>query len=133
LKQVRAEPLPRVEEIIAAMLADPRLVGRTTLRSDDRRWRAVLENPIGYINCLPRINAITVDVGPILAPEFAELRPDNPISCLRPAFLLYKDLRQVEMVYRVPTAVEQHAPAATLHYSNVVHCAAPSEIFAIVE
>lgn len=131
LKDAPSQRLNTVDEIVDVALSDSILIGRTTFWNSDRSWRAVLEYPIGYINCLPRISAFTVDVGPILAPDFDELRPSSPLACLRPAFILYKTLQQIEIVYRVATPIG-HTGAKTLHYSKVVHRPAECEIFRLL-
>lgn len=131
LKDALSQRLNTVNEIVDAVFSDAILVGRTTFWNSDRSWRAVLEYPIGYINCLPRISAFTVDVGPILAPDFDDLRPSSPLASLRPAFILYKTLEQVELVYRVATRIG-NTGAKTLHYSKVVPCPAECEIFKLL-
>lgn len=123
-----ASALPRVQDIIDAMMNEVILVGRTTISNADESWKAILEYPIGYINCLPRIHMITVDVGPIVAPDFSELRGEDPIACLRPSFILYKSLDHAEIVHRVPTPVGN---VETLHYSKILHYPAVTEIVAV--
>jgi len=128
LKSAPARRLDNARQIVDAVFEDALLAGRTTIWNSDRSWRAILEYPIGYINCLPRISGFTVDVGPILAPDFDELNASSPIACLRPTFLLYKALDHVELVYRVPTPIG-NGSTQTLHSSKVVHSPAQCEIF----
>ena len=60
LPQVIARPLKTVEEIFAATLDGEPLVGRTTIWDEERRRRAAIEFPIGYMNIHPPAGRFTL-------------------------------------------------------------------------
>jgi len=113
-----ARELETPNQIIDATLDAKPLVARTTLTSPDGRWQAVLEYPVDYMNVHPPTKGFSIDVGPILYPDFT-VEANPPISMLQPAYVLYKALDDVEFVVRVSTVLA--GGGVTQHYNEVIH------------
>jgi hypothetical protein len=82
------------------------------------------------MNVHPPIKGFTLDVGPVLFPNFD---PSSMplIRRMELAFILYKELDHVEFAVRVPTQIEPSASVQALHYSKVVNMDATNELFSL--
>ena len=130
LPRTAARPLSSPDDIINATLAFEPLVGRTTIFDTSRHWRAVLEYPAVYMNVHPPIKGFTLDVGPVLCPDF-DSAATPLIRRMQLAYIVYKKLDHAEFAIRVPTHIDPSAPAQTLHYSKVVAMDATNELFSL--
>ena len=130
LPRAAARPLPVPDDIIDATLAFEPLVARTTIADARGRWRAVLEYPVVYMNVHPPIQGFTLDVGPILFPDF-DSRAVPMIRRMELAYILYKRLDHAEFAVRVPTPVVAGGPGQTLHYTKVIEMNATNEFFSL--
>lgn len=130
LPRTAARPLPSRDDIIDATLAFEPLVGRTTIFDAGRQWRAVLEYPVVYMNVHPPIRGFTLDVGPVLFPNF-DSASTPLIRRMELAYILYKELDHAEFAIRVPTRIVENAPVQTLHYAKVVNMDAENELFSL--
>ena len=127
---ITARPLPSPDDIITATLAFEPLVGRTTISDTSDRWKAVLEYPVVYMNVHPPIKGFTLDVGPVLFPNF-DSASIPLIRRMELAYILYKNLDHAEFAVRVPTQIVPSSPTQTMHYSKVMHMDAQNELFSL--
>ncbi len=130
LKKAEARPLESRDEIIEATLDLQPMTGRTTLRSDDGAWNAVVEYPIMYMNVHPPIDGIQVDAGPVLLPDPGS-KAKELVSRLDYAYVMYNQLDRAEFALRKPTPVGEEGRAETLHYSEIVKYEATNELFSL--
>ena len=127
LTKTDARRLESRAEIIEATLDCQPMTGRTTLRSEDAAWNAVVEYPIMYMNVHPPAEGIQVDAGPVLLPDFAS-DAEELVSRLDYAYVMYNQLDRAEFALRRPTRVGE---AETLHYSEIVQVEATNELFSL--
>jgi len=128
LKNVSARPLETADEIVKATLEDEPMVGRTTVADRDRKWRAVLEYPIIYMNVHVPSKRFGVDVGPVLFPDFSSTATPL-ISRMELAYIMYQRLDRAEFAVRVATRLTENDGPETSHYSKIIIMEAKNELF----
>ena len=84
LRPCAAEPLGEAARVVEAVLANTRLVAKTTIRSGP--YTAVLEYPVKTINANERDDVYQTDTGPILFPDLVR-EPDELLSGFELAFV----------------------------------------------
>ena len=132
LKSVPAQLLETADEVVKATLDDEAMVGRTTLVSEDGKWRAVLEYPIIYMNVHVPSTQFGVDVGPVLYPDFGSTATPL-ISRMELGYIMYQRFDTAEFAVRVPTKLTKTDVVETSHYSEVIILDAKNEIFSLAK
>lgn len=97
-----AEVLTSAEQIVAATLANDRLVARTQIEND--RYVAVIEYPIKTMNANERDVIYQTDTGPVLFPDLSRDR-DSLIEGIELAFAAFNCSGWIELILRTPTDV----------------------------
>ena len=102
VKTCAGEALQTAEQIVAATLANDRLVARTEI--ENARYHAVIEYPIKTMNANERDHVYQTDTGPILFPDLSR-DPDDLIEGIELAFAAFNCPTWIEIILRVPTDV----------------------------
>ena len=103
-RELNAERLTGDSEIMAATLANRRLVARSTLRDADSGTTAILEYPIKTMNVTRNPDRFQVDTGPLIVPRF-DMESSDPIARFDVAHVVYFTSDYAEFVLRRPHAV----------------------------
>ncbi len=130
IRKADAVRLDSVESMIRAIEQLKSLVAMTTIAGAAGTHDAVLEYPIGYMNFRPDRKAIQVDVGPMLFPGTAG-DVASGVEGLQLAYIMCTGLDRAEFVVRAPTQIGETSGARTLHYSEIIHTAAQTSVYAI--
>jgi hypothetical protein len=122
-------------ESYAAARADRVMACRTSVKSPDGRWSAVMEYPLKTVNLLMSKEQVQVDTGPLLLPTWAipgwgDAMSERVIENLRMAFVVYNAPGVAEFSVRLPTETAPGAPKVW-HYSRVIRIPAESTLFAV--
>jgi hypothetical protein len=104
LKPSEAEKLATDHDIVAATLANRRLVARTTLSDPESGVNTVLEYPIKTMNVTRDPERFQVDTGPLIVPLFDSAEAD-PIARFAVAHVVYWTFDKAEFVLRAPHVV----------------------------
>ena len=116
------------EQIVAAVLDNRRLVGRTHIKNE--RYAAIIEYPIKTINANERDHIYQPDTGPVLLPDLSR-EPMDLIAGLELAFIAFNGADWAEFIVRVPTPVA--ADISVHHYSRPVRLETRNEIVGLLE
>ena len=104
LRELPAEGLSDDSAIMAATLANRRLVARTTIRDADTGTTAILEYPIKTMNVTQNPDRFQVDTGPLIVPRF-DMESSDPIARFDVAHVVYFTSDYAEFVLRRPHTV----------------------------
>ncbi|MCX6994187.1 MAG: hypothetical protein NT011_13740 [Kiritimatiellaeota bacterium] len=130
LKLVEGYSLETRDEIIKSTLESDPIVARTTLWDAKKRWRAVIEYPVVYMNVHTQRRKFQIDVGPVLFPDCISKKSSAPfIACMELAYIMYQEFDRAEFAVRAPTSLGEGNGLETLHYSKVIHTSAKNELF----
>ena len=128
-----AELLESVVEIVAATLANRRLVARTTIHDADSGITAVLEYPIKTMNVTTDPSRFQVDTGPLIVPDLTSTAVP-PIMRLAVAHVVYCSFDRAEFILRRPHVVGERdqQPVSVTDYSEVRFASATHQMWAEV-
>lgn len=115
LCRVEGQPLTTTDQIVAAILANRRLVGQTDYTAPDGS-AIQLEYPIKLINASEVDRYYQTDTGPILWPDLANGWGTNAIATLRQAFIAQSAPGWAELIVNVPTPLSEGI--SVNHYSR---------------
>jgi len=118
-----AELLATPERIVAAVLANEPLVGRTEIQNE--RYVALIEYPIKTMNASERDNVYQPDTGPVILPDLSR-EPADLIAGFELAFLAFNCPDWVEFLVRVPTPMAEGI--SVYHYSQSVRLDSTNQI-----
>lgn len=126
ITRVDAEPLATAAEVVAAILANRRLVARTLY--GDERYRIELEYPVKTVNANERDTVFQPDTGPVLVPDF-EREPEEMIDSLQLAFIAFHTFDWAELLVRVPVPVADGVEV--YHYARSMRIESRNELWAL--
>ena len=108
------------------------IVARTEIANEETRLRAVIEYPVKTMNIEAERSIYQVDTGPIALPDLTK-RYDQPIECLKLAFVAFNAPHFADFVVEQPTAVVHDGleRPETYHYSNPFSLPAQNRLLAI--
>jgi hypothetical protein len=112
---VQGRMLADTGQIIAAVLANERLVSRTHIEND--HYHATIEYPIKTINCSEPDVFYQTDTGPVLLPDL-DCSSDQIIERLQLAFIAHSCPDWAELIVRQPTPI--NSEFSVEHYSKSV-------------
>jgi hypothetical protein len=126
-----AEALTSDEAVVAAVLANRRLVARTTLRDAGGTVTARLEYPIKTMNVTEEPARFQVDTGPLIVPHF-DSTEEQVILRFAMAHVVYWDRTRAEFILRRPHVVGEAAGTAVrvTDYAEPLFTAADNELWA---
>lgn len=130
---MEAEPLATEEDIVAATLANRRLVARTTIRDAGSGTTAVLEYPIKTMNVTTEPSRFQVDTGPLIVPDLTSTEVPH-ILRFAMAHTVYCTFDRAEFILRRPHVVGERdgQPVSVTDYSEVVFTSAEHQLWAEV-
>jgi len=109
--------------IVAAVLANHRLVGQTKINAD--RYEATIVYPIKTINVNERDNIYQTDTGPVLLPAFAR-EPNDFIAGFELAFSAFNCPHWIEFIVRDKAPVADEI--SVYHYCKPVRFGAQNKL-----
>ena len=121
------EVLVTAEAIVAAVLSNEPLIGRTQLENE--RYVATIEYPIKTINASERDNIYQPDTGPVLLPDLTR-EPEDLIAGFELAFLAFNTPDWAEFLVRVPTPVAEGV--SVYHYSHSIRLDSENQIIRLI-
>jgi hypothetical protein len=130
LVEMDAELLASESDIVAATLANRRLVARTTLRDEETGASASLAYPIKTMNVTQNPDRFQVDTGPLIVPLF-ESDAAEPIARFAIAHVVYWTFDTAEFVLRRPQTVGERdgQPVEVTDYTEIRITSASHEIW----
>ena len=125
LRPMSARPLDSAEAIVAATLANERLVGRCAFSLRDR-YDIEINFPIKTMNANEREWIYQVDTGPILFPDLSA-DCQSWIDSFRLAYVAFNRADWAEFILQVPTPLCESM--SVNHYSRIVQLNSHNTVF----
>lgn len=125
-----AERLDSAENIVAATLANRRLVARTIIHDAETGVSAELEYPIKTMNVTTDPGRFQIDTGPVIVPDFSA-SDDPPILRFDVAHVVYCAPDRAEFILRRPHDVggDGESPVMVTDYSELRFASADNQIW----
>jgi len=126
MEMMAGHPLESIEEIIAVLSGDGRVICRTEYATD--RANVMLEYPLKTVNFSERDHFYQVDTGPVLFFE-PERGDGEAIERFSMAYVSHNNPAWAEFIVNVPTALEEGV--SVHHYSKSVRLATRNSLIAV--
>jgi hypothetical protein len=125
--RVAADVLTTAQDAVQAIMANRRLVARTSF--EDNGHRVALDYPVKTVNANERDVIFQPDTGPVLLPDVS-LPAERWIEGLQLAFIAFNTFEWAELLVREPVPVGDGV--STWHYTTPRRIDSVNEVFALI-